>query len=126
VVRQGRAPPASGEPPGRPLQGDSPTPPNPGQNPNVPADPGAPSGTPSGPAGDPNACGRDTWGTYAEAFFTQHCVACHPNDANYDTVVSLAPNVAVVVGNGTMPPATPLPAPDKERILTWITCKTPR
>ncbi len=90
---------------------------------------GAGSGTGAGsggaPLGDGGSC-SDNWDSFAGAFFSTHCIACHGQFASYASVVADATNIQMRLQTNSMPPTGGVSSQDQQRILAWIACGMPQ
>jgi hypothetical protein len=76
--------------------------------------------------GTPEGCGSDTWSSYAEGFFADHCSQCHGSGfETYSLVVGDASSIESAISSGAMPAEGSLSSSDKSRILDWIACGEP-
>lgn len=103
-------------------------------------------------AGDPGVDTTDTaadpcadapvlsWSDFGQDILLEHCDTCHaaaspdrydaPADVHFDTyaeVVERRDRILAVVATdpARMPPAVPLPARDRELLVSWLTCDVP-
>lgn len=78
-----------------------------------------------------------TWANFGEGFVTEQCMGCHASTTqerfgapaevvldDVDDVWALRDDIlAVSVGDGaTMPPGSPAPEEEQEKLRLWLTC----
>jgi hypothetical protein len=101
---------------------------------NCPSDATVDAGTPPHDAGTPHdagnpaPCTTDTWGSFAQNFFTMSCDYCHGHnfEGSLSSTTSQAGSIRPRISSGNMPQNTTLSSSDKSRILLWIKCGEPQ
>ena len=78
----------------------------------------------TGPGCPPGGTGL-TWEGFGIQFFEANCNRCH-DYKSYATVHELRAEILDLVLDGNMPPLTPLPDEEKNRLAEWISCGLPR
>ena len=70
----------------------------------------------------PASCGGcgDTWSSYAQGFFNDHCTRCHGGPDQ--TWPQSDPRVRASIAAGSMPRGETLAQSERDRITAWIDC----
>jgi hypothetical protein len=77
----------------------------------------------AGDAGPP-ACGTDTWTTFGENFFSDHCSECH-GGFDQPTIQASAAMYSSAISSGAMPRDGNLSSCDRERAVAYLNCGAP-
>jgi hypothetical protein len=70
-------------------------------------------------------CTTDTWGNFAQGFFSNYCSGCHGWATDFNSISSDSASIRSRIASGNMPRGTTLDSATQSRVLKWLDCNLP-